>query len=337
MNRLLTLALCLGLPATAPAQSFTNFIRQVQTVSGIEWDVQVNQVGQQLSPLSINPGGARFELWTVRNSPVASFLLDHKYVGTYVPQASVRILSEDPYAVIPRTRADRPFTVEVTINGLLPNDPAAPTAAKAVTVRRYLQSYGEDGTGVGIDRTQATLHAETMLVNNQTYPFSFSLTRIPADNRLKVRGEERFTVMSLEDYQTAASQLASQFIQVWPVADAAIAGLSNGDRVRFTVPPIEITLNDLYPNSETWAQVYKGDPQLGQTGTVVPGSAVVVADALPQDRVVRIKNCTACFDDDGRWTIEVLTKTPFGLERLATVWFDLDRTLQVNGSLTTIE
>lgn len=335
---LLAIAAALGGSAAAPGQTgYTNFIRQIQTVSNIEWDVPVSQVGQQLSPLSVDPGGARFELWTVLSSPLTSYLLDHKYVGTYVPQASVRIVSEDPYAVIPRTRADRPFVVEITISGLLPEDPDAPAAAKAVTARRFVQSYGEDGTGVGIDRDQATLHAETLLVSNQAYPFRFNQTRIPGDNRLKVRGEERFTVMSLADYQAPASQLASQFIQIWPVADAAITGLANGAYVRFTPPPIEIVLNDLYPASETWAQVYQGDPRLGETGTVVPGSALVVADSVPQSRVLRVGDWGSALGEDGRWTIEVLTRTPFGLERLTYLWFDLNRTLKVNGSVTTIE
>ncbi len=43
------------------------------------------------------------------------------------------------------------------------------------------------------------------------------------------------------------------------------------------------------------------------------------------------------FDGDGRWTMEFLTFTPFGADRLAYVSFDPDRTLEVNGSLSTIQ
>jgi hypothetical protein len=43
------------------------------------------------------------------------------------------------------------------------------------------------------------------------------------------------------------------------------------------------------------------------------------------------------FDSDGEWTIELLTETPFGLERLDHVTFTVDRTLQMNGSVNTID
>jgi hypothetical protein len=316
---------------------YTNFVRQVQAVSGIEWDVQVAQTGEQLSPLSVDPGGAHFELWTVNSSPLQDYLLDQKFVGTYVPRASVRLHSEDPYPVITRTRADRPFYLDLTIDDLLLAAPGVPEAATRVTVSHFVQSYGAGGDGIGIDRSQATLRSQASMVMNGIYYYRYALTTVPGADRAKVRGEERFTVESLPDYQVAAAVLSSQFIQIWPVADGAISGISNGDFIRFTLPPIEIQLNDLYPDSETWAHVYQGNPQLGMTGTIVPGSAVVVADSVPQSRVLRINDWDSVFSDDGRWTLEVVTKTPFGLDRLDYVSFDINRTLQVNGSVTTIE
>lgn len=333
----LIIGLALASATSAPGQAgYTNFVRQVQSVSGVEWDVQVAQTGQQLSPLSVDPGGAHFELWTVKASPLTDYLLDQKYVGTYVPRATIRLHSEDPYAPIPRTRADRPFYLDLFIDDLLLAAPGVPDAATKVTVSHHVQSYGT-GDGIGIDRTQATLRSQATMVMNGMYFYRYALNTIPGADRAKVRGEERFTVESLPDYQVPASVLASQFIQIWPVADGAISGLANGAYVRFRLPPIEIALNDLYPTSETWAQAYQGDPQLGATGTIIPGSAVVVADSVPQSRVLRINNWDQAFSDDGRWTVEVLTKTPFGIDRLAYVWFDLNRTLHVNGSVTTIE
>ena len=38
---------------------------------------------------------------------------------------------------------------------------------------------------------------------------------------------------------------------------------------------------------------------------------------------------------DGIWTMEILTATPFGIDRLAHVTFEVDRTLKVNGMVTT--
>lgn len=319
--------------------TYTNFVRQFQLPSGVQWDMSVAAVspdGGSLSPLAINPGGARFELWTVKSSPATSYLLDTKYVGTYVPQASVVVRSEDSYANIPRTRADRPFYVDVTVSGLL-SGATDPTPSKSVTLMRHVQSYGVGGTGVTIDRSQATLLSQVAVATNGIQTLTYAVNSVPGADRAKVRGEERFSVFSLADYQAPASQLASQFIQFWPVADGTITGITQGQVIRAAMPQITLTLNDLYPNSRTYAQVYKGSPVLGTTGTVVPGSNLVINDSLPSSRVLLASNYDSAFDSDGLWTMELLTVTPFGIDRLAYVSFTLDRTIEVNGSFTTIE
>lgn len=320
---------------------YTNFIRQTQFPTEVIWDASVAAQGQQLSALAINPGGARFDLWTVKSTPLTNYLLDTAYVGAYVPVATVAIRSEDPYSVIPRTRADRPFYVDVTVSGLL-SGATDPEPSKSVKFLRHVQSYGVGGDGVNVNRTQATLLTQsTINQNGGPNTLTFALTSVPGADRSKVRGEERFSIFSLADYQAPESQIASQFIQIWPVADGAVSGISANQLIRYALPQLTITLNDLYPNSTTYAQVYKGTPRLGVEGTVVPGSAVVVNDTVPQNRVLVLDGYDAAFgngaDADGQWTMELLTSTPFGIDRLFHVTFNLDRTIVVNGSFTTIE
>ena len=317
---------------------YTNFVRQVQLPSGVLWDASVTPAGEQLSPLAINPGGARFELWTIKSDPLTVYLLDTRYVGTYVPMADVNIRTEDPYTYtgIPRTRADRPFIVDVTTSGLLSGDDV-PESSKSVKLLRHVQSYGIGGNGEGINRDQASLIHQVFLVNNAVHRLSYTVNSIPGADRSKVRGEERFSVYSLEDYQAPESQLASKFVQVWPVADGSIAGLAQDQLVKFKLPNLTITLNDLYPDSRTYLQVYKGSPALGTTGIVVPGSGLVVYESVPQNRVLDVRDWDGVITSDGRWTLELLTATPFGIDRLAYISFDVDRTIEMNGSFTTIE
>ena len=350
------------------AQTWTNFIRQTQYPSGVQWDVPVISSGNQLAPLPIDQSGARFQLWTVGGSTnngngnnidgvdssnpgqggstydpsgtiddeinQSSYLLDTQYVGTYVPSAQVMITSEDPYAVIPRTRADRPFSVVITVSGLL-SGADDPVASKSVCLRHYVQSYGLDGTGTGIDRDLATQVSEASINGNGTTTLSYAINSVPGSDRAKVRGEERFAVFSLPDYQAAEGQLASCYIQIWPVASGGISGLTQNARIKSAMPTLTLTLDDLYPSSQTYAQVYRGEPQLGTKGTIVPGSALVVTDSVPRDAVLTISDWDDVFTGDGRWTLELLTSTVFGLDRLAYVSFDLDRTIRVNGSVTT--
>ena len=316
--------------------TYTNFIRQVQSPTGVSWDVSVAASGTQLSQLAIDPGGARFELWTVKDTPLTSYLLNSVYVGTYIPVATVAVTSEDPYTIIPRTRADRPFHVDVTVNGLR-GGATDPAPSKSVKFLRHVQSYGEDGTGLNLDRTQAALLTQTSIATNGSQHLTFLITSVPGSDRSKIRGEERFSVFSLADYQAPESQLASQFIQVWPVADGSISGITTGETLRFTVPQVTLTLNDLYPSSTTYAQVYQGAPQLGMSGTTVEGSMLVINDNVPSSRVLTLKDYESVFTEEGQWTMELLTKTPFGIDRLAYVTFNVDRTMRLNGSFNTIE
>ncbi|MBC8127609.1 MAG: hypothetical protein H8M99_10765, partial [Gloeobacteraceae cyanobacterium ES-bin-144] len=190
---------------------------------------------------------------------------------------------------------------------------------------------------VGIDRTQAILKTQTSIATNGTQTLTYALTSIPGANRSKVRGEERFAVFSLEDYQAPESQLASEYIQIWPVADGSIVGITQNQLVRYVVPQLTVTLNDLYPSSTTYVQVYKGNPQLGVTGTIIPGSSLIISESVPQNRILTLKNYESLFDSDGRWTMELLTVTTFGIDRLQYMSFDIKRSIDMNATVTTIE
>ena len=345
MNRSLAISrrlLACGLVAaatSAPAvtlPTYTNFVRQVQVVSGVQQDVSVAALGAQFAAMAINDGGARFELWTVLQSPLTSYLLDSKLVGSYVPQATVTITSADTTCNAPRTRADKPFTVTVNVQGISA-DPTAPVPAKQVDLLRYVQSYGTGGTGVGLDRTLATLLSTSYLTTNGNTVLTYALTSVPGSNRAKLWGEERFTVNSEADYQTPVAQIASQTVQIWPVADASISGITNNQTIAFSLPAVTLQYNDLYPYSTTYAQVYQGTAQLGRTGSIVAGSSVVVNDTVSQSRTLTLSNWDTAIPGDGQWTMEVITATPFGVERLAYVTFNLDRTIEVHGAVTTLE
>lgn len=338
MKTLLHCLLCAALlgGSRVAAQTYTNFIRQIQSPSLVQYDASVAATGQQLSALAINPGGANFQLWTVLSSPLTSYLLASSYVGTYIPTATVVVRSADGSGVTPRTRADQPFSVDLTVGGLL-TGPSNPLPSESVTFYHYVQSYGTGGTGVVIDRTQATLMSQSSISTNGTQTLTFLINSVPGAVRTKVRGEERFSIFSLADWQAPASQLASQYIQIWPVADGSISGITSNQLVRYSLPQLTLTLNDLYPSSTTYAQVYKGEAQLGVSGKIVTGSALVVNNSVPQSQVLVVSGYDSVFDTDGRWTMELLTVTPFGIDRLAYVSFNLDRSIKMNSTFSTIK
>lgn len=347
-NPLIKLGVITALICSANAQvansNFTNFIRQVQLPAlsdgtFVQRDVAVPSVGQILSPLEINPYGARFELHTVQTTPFQSRLLDTRYVGAYVPLADVVIRTEDTGSATPRTRADRPFYVDINVSGLYPaTDATAPASAKSVKFYHHIQSYGENGDGTNIDRTQATLSSQVYLQENGTQTLTYALTTVPGADRAKVRGEERFSVFTLDDYQAPESQLASQTVQIWPVAHGTISGISDGETIEFSTPTLTLAVNDIYPDARVYAQVYKGEKRDdGHVGTVVPGSAVAVNESVPQNRLLTVNDWDSVLAENGTWTMELLTFTPFGIDRLDWVTFNVDRTISVRTSSTTAE
>jgi hypothetical protein len=338
---------------------YTNYIWQTQLPSTVRWDATdtVGPSGSQQSQLAINPGGARFDLVTYKSqAPAATveYILDTSYVGSSVPLAQMVVDTEDSFgkdltatgpvpknlpAVVRRTRADRPFKIYFTVSGLatgISDDPEV----KSVTLTRHVQSYGA-GTSATIDPTQATLSSQALVSTNGSQILSYALTAIPGSDLAKLRGQERFTIWTLEDKRVTpvipATKLASQTVEIWPVADGSITGITQNQLIRFAMPSITLKYNDIYPGGTAYTQVYRGNQALGTVGTVISGSTRVNTESFPMNQLLTVSNYDSALDGDGRWTMEILTNTPFGIDRLAWVSFDLDRTLEVHGMLSDSE
>jgi len=330
------------------SDSYLNSIRQVDLNSGVELDAGSTNVadnGTMESENFVSDGGARYELKTIMTtSPYTEYLLDERTVGSYFPIADVTITTGDPYTVIPRTRADQPFTVKITVSGLLSGE-SDPEASKKINFLHHVQSYGEGGTGDGINRDNATLLAtESIEVNGDT-TYSYGITLIPSSdvqNSTLVWGEERFSVYSLTQtdaagYTSPSAQLASKYVQIWPVGTGEIDGITDGQKILFAMPQTTLTYKNIYPGSTVSAQVYRGPWVEGTVGTQVPGSSKTNTYAVPINDQITLTNWDGVFDKDDQWTIELVAVTPFGTESLGHRTFTLDRTIEVNGNITTSE
>jgi len=354
--RMIGISLCGSAIASAQASGYVNFICQSQENIVAYLDPSLNNLetfGSKPSGLLVPASGATFDLhsMSVASPPPVSFPLTSLSVGAYMPMAQITILSEDKSAVVPRTRADRAFSVNIKIAALR-SGATDPEAAKRVRLLHYVQSYGVKGTGVGIDTSQATKLSDSFITNNYVDPvmtLPFPMHRIPCQDLTKARGEHRFEVWSIEDkrvningdmYTVPPKLLASQKIQIWPVADGKITGITPRQRIRYQLPQVTFTMNDLYPNSTTYAQVYKGEVVNDHVvrGTQIAGPVPPIGTS-PRDavEVINGESYAQALDSDGVWTMELLTVTPFITDRLDYVTFEIDRTMKVNGNFVTIE
>jgi hypothetical protein len=264
-------------------------------------------------------------------------LVDEITVGSQLPAATLKLRSEDPYNP-PRTRADRPYAMDLSIRKLAePGDPLG--GVSKVTLQRDFKFYHPDlhvpyPNGAG----QGSYDEMFEFTKNGDFSDPEIYQLLPAQSPTKACGEETFTAKVPLGANGREAAVATSTIQIWPVCDATIENLEAGKRYTGVPPQARVVCNDLYPDSVTYAQIYKGQPKLGTSGQIIGSSVVSFNTYAPQDAVVPLIVNESDIKEDGTYTIEVLTSTPFDErrpERVTSVTFDIDRTIKVNGSLTT--
>jgi len=310
-------------------EGYVNFIRQNQQGTSVIWDMPVIPVGNAPSALALESGGALFQLWTIEQAKAKDFLLDQKLVGAYLPKADVKISTLDPYSLIPRTRVDQPFTVQIDVSGLLVGM-NLPISADRVLLEHHLANYTKEQLGFSLQQAISGTPASSGYIQaNGATVLKFPVSSLRHSDPTKASGEEHFVVHALAEGGVTQTQIASAMVQVWPIASGEIKGIQPGDELRFQMPKIELILNDLYPRSDTYVQVYKGAAALGKEGIRLEGSHLVLDQDRSDSRVIPLSGFDNTFEEDGTYTMEIVHETPFGVERLSHVSFQVRRTLQV--------
>ncbi|MFT5469143.1 MAG: hypothetical protein ACI8UO_004258 [Verrucomicrobiales bacterium] len=339
---LLALSVLAVLFASASPARAENIIRQTLLDSGIVYDLFTDlDSGNAISNHPLSGGGACYELFARGTAwDTNLYFLDKKVVGFYLPQGAIQVHSEDLWTQattgIPTTRADKPFTLSITISGLT-DDHSAPHSARHVLYTRVGQNFTESYVPEGNpEYTIASFHMDNAAPN-----FTPVYTLLTPMAPTKAMGIERFTLSSLPDETIpAASILDEARVLVWPVSEASFEGIADGTTIRDNLPRFSVIYKDLYPVSLTYAKIYPGSPVLGAGGTTINGSIRWHWATVPQNEVITVDNWENLIPEDGIYTIEVLHMTPFdnwATERLSTVTFDVNRKITVRGQVTTME
>lgn len=321
-----------------------NIIRQTMLNSGLQYDlVTSDDEGSSIAFLPMAEGGSSFELYAYGSAWDNNlYFLDRKVVGHYLPQASIEITTGDAFHdwfnsdQPPRTRADKPYTLAISVSGLLA-DPEVPRAAQEVLYTHLGQNYEDTYTPNG----NSEYIISSYYMGNQDPSFTPIYTSLTPMAPTKAMGIETFTISSLTDETvTESSILANEMLIVWPVSEAEVRGISDGDVIRDSLPNLIGKYEDLYPLSYTYMQIYPGPAELGKVGTVFGSSVRWHNTIVPQNEVVGIENWENMIPQDGQYTIEIITITPFDNwtpERLDYVTFTVNRKVTVNGQVITSE
>ena len=337
-KHILLLVAAMPCMVSADPADYVNFVRQIQQDSGVEWDMGVGQNGTKISPTGVSAQGSFFELWAIHSLTVSEFLLDEQYVTAYTPNATVSIITEDPYEAIPRTRADQPFQVQISVRGLIdrsdPNYATAPAAAKWVDYTHSTFEYPESAFSFeDVENPVGTVATEGYMEQTASTTVTFSATNLTGEDLTQMKGEEIFTITAQADYGVSTTILDSEKVQIWPIATGTISGVDSS-RYYEQVPPVSVSLVNLYPDSTTYMRIYPGPRKERPDGTkTINSSFVIMEDSIPQSRDLTVKSMDRYFTEEGIHTVELLHRTPFGTDLLDVVEINVDRTIEVNGGV----
>ncbi len=350
-----TLLLCLFATGVL-GQSPEAWVRQTDLATGQIYDTPITGTGgAYTSPMSVSKAGARYELFargTAWDSNI--YLLDTKIVGTYNPETTISLDSEDDYVrgeaasatFVKRTRADRPFSVNVQVQGLV--DGSSNPAERSVYLAVHGKNY-DPATYSSLNQPQYLIEESNL--ENGTYTFGPIYHQLTSPTMSSGNGEQPFTFVRYATHQVPDTIIAQPKIEIWPVASASVSVITARQVFIDRIPSLVVTLSDLYPDSRNYVQIYKGNQVLGTTGTLVKGTELRFgrhynpdqmesSTNVPQSLSVSIDDLSNYASEDGTYTLEVITHTPFfgrAAERLYHITFEVDRVITSRGQISTLE
>ncbi|MCP5538327.1 MAG: hypothetical protein H7A51_19100 [Akkermansiaceae bacterium] len=332
----LTCTLC-AFGLTQADDRYTNEIR-VEHEDGTQYTLIVDPEGTRIDTRGVL-GSVRYSLYTIKNEDNTPYFLDEKTVSSYHPQSTIKITSGDPYEAIPRTRVDKPFTVEYVVTGLVTDDDDVQDAAKSVVFDHRHTVYDAGGTEVPENATWE-VHDHDAVTANGTHRIANIYTQIQSTNLPDARGEEIFSIYSNPDWGIApdASLLATKRVQIWPIAKGSISGID--PTIEYAkIPNVTVDLTDLYPSSTTYLRVYKGAPNANPAEVLnINTSYVSINDAIPVDRNYVLEELDSKVPEDGTYTVELIHETPWGADLLDQTYpLKIKRSIKINGNVNSSE
>lgn len=356
MKKVLLVVMMMMTVARVTAQEAEAWVRQTNLTNGLVYDIPLTETGGPFqAPLPVSESGSTFELYargTAWDSKV--YLLDTKLIRAYAPEVEIEIVSEDTYVrgnpasanYVRRTRADRPFAVNVQVAGLVQG--SAEQAEREV----YFTCHGRNYDPLTFSGLSAPpyLISEANLGNGTTSAAGL-YHQLTAPSLFAGCGEQVYTFVRYAADGVPDTILAQPKIEVWPVATASIENITPNQVFIDRMPPIVVQFTNLYPDSRTFVQVYSGQQVLGTDGTKVKGtereygayynpSHTEASTNVPQNIEISMDDLSNYASQDGIYTLEVITETPFfnrAPERLVHITFEVDRVISSRGQISSTE
>lgn len=305
--RILASLLCSAtLPATVLADEAVTILRRTEAKTGVIWDMPATPHGEEFLAEATAHRTALYEQWLVGGNPWET-LVDQRIAGASLPSVRLTIRTLDPDGKTPRTRVDQGFNVDVAISGLLSGLDLPPSMSRLL-LERHIATTSENPL-------TNPPHSRGFLCDNGKTSLSFPASGITAEDPTKAKGEEIFMIHTLAGTGKLPTQLATARVQVLPVASGAIHGIRHGAKLDPSSPPdLTISLNDLYPNSETHLLLFKGRQFNGSEPIVL--STCPIRSEQCEDRTLTISDLASRITSGGFHTLALVSDTIYGRELL---------------------
>ncbi|MFC5051315.1 hypothetical protein ACFPK9_11920 [Rubritalea spongiae] len=374
MKKIIIAGASLALGATLQANEFTPLIVQTSTftdsatqsvkfLSGTEnaYTGTTQAIKEDFEQDSF--AYAKFELYTIptqlKGTADADSIADavdsqklYEGMTGIIPSAEIKIQALDRTDTgIPKTRVSEPVDIEITVKDLLPDDPDALAATKFVSVEHSYTHYADNTFSVTPEATTTEAAGTYIIEKNgaDTYGGPSYITQIPAGSDANaIRGEEKITVNAL------TGELASEKFIVCPMTKGELLGIEEGKTYN-TAPSVEAELTDIYPgknslgNSSFYAVIcYKADKLVDQselTQEFIDENSIINVNTTSYSRpdshvapvdVTRLKNHLNT-NGIGKYQMELIQSTVFGIDRMADNELDYDPRITINGNISTAE
>lgn len=246
-----------------------------------------------------------YELWATQSDDISvEYKLDTKTVFTGGPAAEITITSADPYTLIPRTRADQPYTVTYSVSDLLSE---TETDDKRFT-STILYHQGKKANDSIVAGSAREINDNVTAESTQHQPLSLF-----SGSSTEVHGVITFSMN--ENVAVDADEFASQSITVLPKHTGSLEGIDE-EKIYHTVPSVTINMHNLYPRGDAYLVVFKtsnkGD--IEEYRIVQNSQLQNLTQELKSFDPLTISTLNSVIDEKGEWTLQLRVNTPFGDE-----------------------
>ena len=273
---------------------------------------------------------SRFELHCIDSeNPSLDPFIAEQLVSAYLPTGSITITSLDlgtSYGKA-RTRVDQPYTVGVTVSGIIENDPTLQEAARMIHFDKDISTFSEGVTQLSDDAATNNTQSNITTAGNTSATY---VSQIEATKS----GAATYSLSTLVDFDAESSSLANETIYIWPLSTGSLEGVVER-KTYATLPALTVDLIDVYPEATARLRVTNLDTGLSHLAIGWHSKNNNESTQSKNDTFDGSDLMKDSFPIDGEYKIELVEDSVFGIRVLDTYQpITIKRSVAVNGHFT---